>query len=81
MIENTDKPLFSYRGIKNGDSVKLHFAGGPNEMPLPWIVVDMRERFSTVNYKYNPVITVKASNGNIMTFERAEWYSPEKVEK
>ena len=68
---------FEERNIKIGDSVILHFAGGPNDMPLPWIVIKLEYKHSTVNYKLNPSITVRASNGIERTFDFANIYCPE----
>ena len=64
------------RNITVGASVRLIFAGGPHDMPLPWIVTKAEYKYSSVNGKENPSLTVRASNGVERTFDRAEWYSP-----
>ena len=59
-----------------GDPIKLHFAGGPADMPEPWSLVKARNYFSTVNWQLNPEVTVRAANGIECTFRNANYYSP-----
>lgn len=86
-IIEKEKPLTDYvddfgnyvtmwETIKPGDTVILHFAGCPHDMPHPWIMVSCDNVFSTVNYRYNPSITVKTANGVIRKYNNANIYSP-----
>jgi len=64
--------------IKPGEQIKLGFAGGPADMPSPWTLVKAENYFSTVNYKLNPRITVRAANGVERTYNTANVYNPRK---
>jgi hypothetical protein len=73
--------MFTYNGIAVGDKVHLHFAGGPSNMPEPWIVTHIDYKFSTVSYSHHPSLTIRAANGVEETFDHAEIYSPRKVKQ
>ena len=62
--------------INPSDKIILHFAGGPLNMPLPWILVKAEDKFSSVNYAFNPSVTVRAANGVEKTYDFAQHYSP-----
>ncbi len=64
--------------IKVGDYVKFNFAGGPSDMPEPWKLEKVEYIFSTVNYKRNLCLTVKARNGKVEVYKFARDYSPRK---
>jgi hypothetical protein len=74
-----DKSSVKDATIKPGDKIKLNFAGGPNDLPKPWILVRAEDKFSTVSYKNKPSVTIRASDGTERTFDDAEIYSPHKV--
>lgn len=62
--------------IKKGEKIKFHFAGAPHDMPSPWTLIKAENEFSTVNYRYNPSVTVRAANGVERTYDNAHYYSP-----
>jgi len=62
--------------VKFGDPIHLEFLGPPNDMPEPWILLDAKNEFSTVNYKYNVTLWVRAANGKESIFNFADHYSP-----
>lgn len=66
--------------IKVGDLIKMNFAGHPGDMPLPWKLVKAEPKYSTVGYRYEPSLTVMASDGTRRTFDFARNYSPRKAE-
>jgi hypothetical protein len=70
---------FVERGIQIGSTVHLHFAGGPSDMPKPWTVTRLGEKYSSVSGRCHPWIQVRASNGVYRVFEHAEFYSPRVV--
>ena len=62
--------------INPGDGIKLSFAGGPSDMPTPWTLVRAENYPSSVNYKLNPRVIVRAANGKERTYDTANVYSP-----
>jgi len=62
--------------IRFGEYIKLGFAGGPCDMPLPWTLVSARNCFTTVSYRNMVVVTVRAASGNERSYENASHYSP-----
>lgn len=68
--DNLDKYPLQYLKINVGDKIHLHFAGGPNDMPEPWILV------KAVDKGNNPSVIVRAANGTERTYDNAQWYSP-----
>lgn len=66
--------------IKPGDEISMGFAGSPVNFPKPWTLVKAEQKFSTVNYKNNPSITVRSASGEERVFDNANIYSPHKVE-
>lgn len=64
--------------IKPGEQISLSFLGGPTGMPRPWTLIKAENYFSSVNYKLNPKVTVRAANGVEKTYETANVYSPRK---
>ena len=67
---------FEGKPIKSGDPIDMSFAGSPVNAPKPWTLVRAEDKFSTVNYKNNPSVTIKDANGIEHTFDRADYYSP-----
>ena len=67
---------FEGKPIKSGDPIDMSFAGSPVNAPKPWTLVKAEDKFSTVNYKNNPSVTIKDANGIEHTFDRADYYSP-----
>lgn len=62
--------------IEPGDRIHLHFAGGPSDMPEPWLLIKAEDKFTTVSWSFQPSITVRAANGVERTFDNATVYSP-----
>lgn len=62
--------------IKPGESIYLYFMGRPHDMPEPWTLISAVNYFSTVNYRLNPRVTVRAANGIERIFSTANVYSP-----
>lgn len=65
--------------IKKGDKIYMGFAGRPSDMPQPWTLVSAENFPSSVNYKLNPRVTVRAADGTERTYDYANRYSPRKI--
>lgn len=65
--------------IRKGEEIDAGFAGAPNakDYPKPWVLESAENEFSTVNYKTNTKIKIKAANGNIFELDRADYYAPQ----
>lgn len=62
--------------ISIGGEIDMGFLGRPTNMPYPWKLIEAKNVFSTVNYKYNVSLTVEAANGNTFSVSQANHYSP-----
>lgn len=66
--------------IRPGEEIEMSFAGRPADMPRPWTLVQATNYFSTVNWKFNARVVVRAANGVEREFRTACVYSPRRPE-
>lgn len=78
-LENGDYITLHGTLIKKGEGIKLGFTGMPINMPTPWKLVEAKNVFDTVGYKYEVELTVEATNGNRETYDKVAKYAPKPI--